>query len=147
MLADTARGQVHALDDGAFDRLGLDLTGAVGVNIDRQRLGHADGIADLQRAAVGQPGSHHVFRQIARSISRRAVNLGRVLARKRTATVGGRAAIGVDNDLAPRQARIAIRPTDHEGAGRVDPPFGFLGDPARGQDLADVGLDNRADCV
>ncbi len=55
-----------------------------------------------------------------------------------------RATIGIDDDLAPGQPGIAVRPADHELAGRVHVPDGFRGDPARGQDLFDIGGDPRA---
>ena len=32
----------------------------------------------------------------------------------------GGAAVGVDDDLAPGQAGVAVRTADHEAAGRVD---------------------------
>ena len=54
-----------------------------------------------------------------------------------------RAAVGVDDDLAPRQPGVAVRPADHELAGRVDVPDRGVGQPALGQHLADVGLAHR----
>jgi hypothetical protein len=121
--------------------------GAMGIGIDRQRLGHADRVAQLDGAALGQAGGHDVLGQVARGIGRRTVHLGRVLAGKRAAAMGGRAAIGVDDDLAPGQARIAIGATDDELAGRVDVPLRLLGDPALGQHLADIGLHHGAHIV
>ena len=100
------------------------------VDIDRERLGDADRIADLDGAVVRQPGGHDVLRHIARGIGGRAVDLGRVLAGERAAAMRGRAAIGVDDDLAAGQACIAVRPADHELAGRVDVEFGFRRNPA-----------------
>src|SRR3546814_18839652 len=55
-----------------------------------------------------------VLRQIARDIGRRAIDLGRILARKRAAAVRGGAAIGIDDDLAPGDAGVAVRPADLE---------------------------------
>ena len=50
-----------------------------------------------------------------------------------------RAAIGVDDDLAPGQPRIPVRAADDEGAGRVDVPLGVGGDEALRQHLLDIG--------
>src|SRR3546814_13190360 len=47
-----------------------------------------------------------VLRQIARDIGRRAIDLGRILTRKRAAAVRGGAAIGIDDDLAPGDAGV-----------------------------------------
>jgi hypothetical protein len=147
MRADAARGQVHDLADGLLDHLLGDFAGAMGVGVDRQRLGHADRIAQLDRAALGEAGGHDVLGEIARRIGGRAVHLGRVLAGKRPAAMGGRTAIGVHDDLAPREARVAIGAADDELAGRVHPPLRVLGDPALGQDLADIGLNHGAHVV
>ena len=57
----------------------------------------------------------------------------------------GRAAIGVDDDLAAGQAAIAVRAADHKGAGGIDVPDGLVVDPFLGQRLADIGLDDLAD--
>src|SRR5690606_24921701 len=102
---------------------------------------HADGVAELDRALVGQTRGDDVLRQIARDIGRGAVHFRRVLAGEGAAAVRGRAAIGVDDDLAPGQAAVAVRPADHELAGRIDVPLGVLVDEAIGQNLADIRLD------
>ena len=93
MRADAARGQAAQLRIGAdrvFDFNFIDRTGAVRVDIDRQRLGNADRIGKLNRAAAGKPGSDDILRQIAGDISGRPVDLGRVLARKRSAAYAAR---------------------------------------------------------
>ena len=114
------------------------------VDIDRQRLGDADRIGKLDRAAIGKTGGHDVLGQIARRVGRRAVDLGRVLAGEGAAAVRGRAAVGVDDDLAAGEAAVAIGTADEELAGRVDVPDRVLADPALGQRLAHVRLDDLA---
>ena len=126
--------------------LGLvDLAGAVGIDVDRQRLGDADGIGQLDRAAVGETRRHHVLGEVARRISGRAVDLGRVLAGERAAAMRRRAAVRVDDDLAAREPAIAVGAADEELARRVDVPDRVLADPALGQRLAHIGLDDLAD--
>src|SRR5439155_14194392 len=49
-----------------------------------------------------------------------AIDLGRVLAAEGAAAVPAAAAVGVDDDLAPRQAAVAVRAALEEAAGRVD---------------------------
>ena len=56
----------------------------------------------------------------------------------------GRTAVGIDDDLAPSQARVAIRSTDHELARGVYPPFSVAGNPAIRQDIADIGFHHGA---
>ncbi len=98
----------------------IDLAGALGVDIDRHRVGNADRVSDLDQATVGETGRHHVLGEIARGIGGRAIDLGRILAGEGAAAVRGVAAVGVDDDLAAGQAAIAVGSADHEVAGRVD---------------------------
>ena len=81
---------------------------------------HADGVAHLDQALAREAGGDDVLRHIARGVGRRAVHLGRVLAGEGAAAVRACAAVGVDDDLAPGQAAVALRAADHEAAGRVD---------------------------
>jgi hypothetical protein len=92
----------------------IDRAGAVRVDIERQRLRHADRIGQLDRAALGEARRDDVLREIAGDVGRRTIDLGRILARKRAAAVRGSAAIGVDDDLAAGEARVAVRPADLE---------------------------------
>src|SRR6202012_1871287 len=105
----------------------------------------ADRIADLDGALPGQTRRHDVLGQVAAEIGRRAVHLGRVLAGEGAAAVRGRAAVGVDNDLAAGQAGVAVRAADLEAAGRVDVPLGLLGDQARREDAFHIGADDLLD--
>ena len=57
----------------------------------------------------------------------------------------GRAAIGVDDDLAPRQAAIAVGAADEKLAGRIDVPDGARRQPAGGQRPLDIGANDARD--
>ena len=106
--ADAARRQLAELLDLAdrgLDAIVADRSGAMRVDVERQRLADTDRISELDRAAPGKTGGDDVLGEIARGISGRAVDLGRVLAREGAAAVRGRAAIGVDDDLAAGDAR------------------------------------------
>jgi hypothetical protein len=80
---------------------------------------------------------------VARHVAGGAVDLGRVLAGEGAAAVAADAAVGVDDDLAPGQAAIALRSADSEAAGRIDVEDRPLVD----QLLRDLGLDDRLDDV
>src|SRR5690606_6946161 len=105
----------HQLDDGVLG----DLVGAEGVDRDRSRLRHADGVGNLDFATLGQAGGNDVLGHVTTGIGCRTVDLGWVLAGEGAATVTGHAAVGVDNDLASGQAAVAHRPADDKLAGRV----------------------------
>ena len=66
------------------------------------------------------PAGDDVLRHVARGVGGRAVDLRRILAGKRAAAVRGRAAVGVDDDLAAGEAGVAVRAADLEAAGRID---------------------------
>ena len=86
----------------------------------RDRVGDADRVGDLDLAAIREAGGDDVLGHVAGRVGGRAVDLGGVLAREGAAAVAGGAAVGVDDDLAAGQAGVAHRAADHELAGRVD---------------------------
>ena len=96
------------------------LAGAEGVHQHADRLGHADGVGQLDLGAIRQARRHDVLGDVAAGVGGGAVDFGRVLAGERAAAVPRRAAVGVDDDLAARDAGIGLRPADDEAAGRVD---------------------------
>src|SRR5690606_39808012 len=93
MGADAARGQAAELvdaEDRLLDPVVSDGAGPVRVDVERKRLRHADRIGELDRAAPGEAGGNDVLGEVAADVGRRAVDLGRVLARERAAAVRGR---------------------------------------------------------
>ena len=128
-LDDAVRAQVEMLADQLLDLVVADLAGAESGDRNRRRLGHANGVADLHFGAVGNAGGHDVLGHVTCRVSRRAVDLGRVLAAERATAVTGPAAVGVDDDLAAGQAAVAHGAADHELAGRVDVELGALVQP------------------
>ena len=62
---------------------------AEGVHPDGDRLGHADGIGQLNLALAGQPGGYDVLGHPAGGVGGGAVHLGGVLAGEAAAAVGG----------------------------------------------------------
>ena len=101
-----------------------DLLGAERLDHDRQRVRHADGVGELDLAAVGETRGDDVLRDPARGVGGRAVDLRAVLAREGAAAVTAHAAVGVDDDLAAGQAGVAHRTADDEAAGRVHVDLG-----------------------
>ena len=118
--ADVGRRQAEQLRQDLLELLFFHLAGAVGVDQNRHRIGDTDRVGDLDRAALGNAGGHHVLGEIARSVGCRAVDLGRVLAGEGAAAVRRVTAVGVDDDLAPGEAAVAVGTADDEIAGRVD---------------------------
>src|SRR5690606_23444735 len=119
-LDNAARTQVKHFPYQLDDHLIRYLAGAEGVDRDRGRVGHANGVAHLDLALVGQAGGDNVLRHITTGVRCGTVHLRRILAGERTAAVTGHTTVGIDNDLATGQATVTHRPADHEVAGRVD---------------------------
>ena len=154
-LAVDGTPQVEALDNafrrqrevGAHQLLQLrriELAGAEGIDQHADRLGYADGVGQLDFAAVGKAGGHDVLGDVARHVGRRAVDLCRILAAEGAAAVTAHAAVGVDDDLAAGQAGVAHGAADHKAAGGVDVVLGVLVEQLRGENglddvLEDVG--------
>ncbi|QTK79822.1 hypothetical protein AT6N2_C2179 [Agrobacterium tumefaciens] len=142
MAANARRRKVHNLADRSLDLIFADLARSVQIDIDRQRLGDADGVRNLDRAAISKAGSNDVLCEVARRIGCGTVDLGRILAGECTATMGGRTTICVDDDLAAGQAGVTVRTTNNELARRVDIPLAIVGDLQVAESLTDIGLDN-----
>ena len=134
-------------------RAGRDALRPEALDRDRDRVRDADRVGDLHLAAVGEACGDDVLRHVARRVGGRAVDLGRVLPGERAAAVAGRAAVRVDDDLAPGEAGVAHRPAGDELPRRVDedevalleaPLVVELARKDRVEDVLDhVGLDER----
>ena len=79
----------------------------------------ADRVRDLKLGAVGETGGDHVLGDVAGGVRGAAVDLRRILAAERAATVTRHPAVGVDDDLPAGQTAVAHRPADHEPARRI----------------------------
>jgi hypothetical protein len=110
-------------------------------NADGDGLGQTDGVGQLDLAAPCQASGDQVLRDPARGIGGAAIDLGGVLAGEAAAPVPSHASVGIHDDLAARESRIAHRPSDHEAAGGVHVEDGVgvdeNGRKGRPQDLID----------
>ena len=107
------------VDEGGDRRL-ADLLGPERLEHDRHRVRDADRVGDLHLAAIREARRDDVLRDPPGRVGGRAIDLRRVLAGERAAAVAGHAAVGVDDDLAARQAAVADRAADDEATRRVD---------------------------
>jgi hypothetical protein len=144
MGANAARREIEELLQDVRELVLVDLAGAGGVDIDRERLRDADRVGELDRAALGEPSGDDVLGEIARGIGGGAVDLGRVLAGEGAAAMRRGAAIGVDDDLAAGQPGIAVGTADDEAPGRIDVEVILVAHPALGQRRKDERADDLA---
>ena len=105
------------------------LAGAVRLDQDGDGVGHANGVSQLDLAALGKTGRDDILGDVAGHIGSAAVDLGRVLPGKGAAAVAGVSAVGIDDDLSPGQARVPRGTADDEAAGWVDIKLGHRVEP------------------
>ena len=146
VAADDTGAEVKRLLDGSEDLAVGDRSGAVGVDVDREGLGDADGVRDLEQAAAGEAGGHDRLGGLAGNVSAGAVDLGGVLSGEGAAAVGAPAAVGVDDDLAAREAGVSVGAADDEAARGVEVVDGAVVEVLGGDDglddvLHEVGVD------
>src|SRR5215213_4331503 len=144
VFANAAGRQRHDFAQRLFKAAFLDLSGLMEIDENGKRLGYADRIRKLDRAALGKLCRNNVLGEITGGISRRAIDFGRIFARKCPSAMGCCSAIGIDDNLAASETGIAIRSADIKFAGGVDMPFRVPGNPAGGQGLTHVRLDDLA---
>src|SRR6266508_1208679 len=119
------------------------ISGAIGGDHHAGRLGHADGVGHLHQAFRGEPCGDHVLGDIARGVSGRTIDLGRVLAGECAAAVRRRAAVGIDDDLAAGEPAVALGPADFEAARRIDEVLDLALDEVFRQHRLDDLFDHR----
>ena len=111
--------QIEVFVDQFFDLFIADLARAEGLDVDTQWLGHADGVGELDFAAVGEAGGDDVFGNPSGCVGTAAVDFGAVFAAEGAATVPAHAAVGVDDNFATGQAGVAHRAADDKATCRV----------------------------
>src|SRR5882724_10244401 len=91
---DTGRGQLEMFAHQFLDLLLVDLSCSKRFDKNRNRVGNADGVSQLNLAFFSKTGRDNVLRDVSRHISCGTVNLRRVFARKRAAAVRSISAVG-----------------------------------------------------
>ena len=99
---------------------------AIGVDHDGDGLRDADGVGQLDLAAVGKSCGDHVLGRVAGHVAGGAVHLGGILAREGAAAVAGISAVGVDDDLAAGETGVPVGAADDEASGRIDEISGII---------------------
>src|SRR5580704_19220664 len=86
-LDDTLRRQREVLPHQSLERRLIDLARTERIDQHADRLSHADRIGKLHLAPIRQPSRDDILRHIARHISRRTVDLRRILAAESSAAM------------------------------------------------------------
>ena len=115
-------------------------SGAVGLDVDGEGVGEADGVGDLDEDSVSEARGDEGLGDVSSVVGSRSVDLGGVLAGEGTTTVGGPTTVGIDDDLSAGETGVSLGATNDEGARGVDDDVSVL-EHLSGADLLDDLLD------
>eukprot|EP00771_Trimastix_marina_P000193 gnl/Trimastix_PCT/120.p1 GENE.gnl/Trimastix_PCT/120~~gnl/Trimastix_PCT/120.p1 ORF type:complete len:1000 (+),score=301.91 gnl/Trimastix_PCT/120:28-3000(+) len=140
LLDNSTRAAVEVVLDDLDHAVVLDVAGAVRVDEDGDGLHDADGVRELDEAALAETRVDEALGDPARHVGPGAVDLGVVLAREASATVRTPATIGIDDDLAASETGVTSRPANDETARRVDEIYCVVIEVLGGDNLLDNTL-------
>ena len=100
--------------------------GAKRLDHDRDWPRLTNGVGNLNLKTIRQSRGDDILGHVAGGIGRGAVDFRGVLPGKRTASVAGHAAVRIDDDLAPGQARVGDWTADLEPPTGIDQDPGFI---------------------
>ena len=83
-------------------------------------LRDTDGVRELDQATADETGVDKRLGDPAGEVGSRAVDLGEVLSRESTTSVGTPSPVGVDDDLTSGKTGISLGSSDDEETGRLD---------------------------
>jgi len=102
------------------------LLGAICLDKQGEWLGNTNSIGELHESTLAEAALDDGLGHLTTDVCSRSVNLGWVLARECTTTVGTPATIGIDDNLSSSQAGISLWSTDDELAAWVDVQMGVV---------------------
>jgi len=142
LLDDVSGAEVEVLLDDVKDLSVALLASSVGVNVDGKGISNTNSIRELDKASPAELGSHKGLGDPAGSISGRAIDLGPVLSREGSSSVGSPTSVGVDDDLSSGDSGISLGSSDHELSRTLDVEDSVLVHVLGGDDgIDDLGLE------
>ena len=119
-LDDDTGSQVKVVLDDLHELVRVLVRCTVGLDEERKRLGHTNGVRQLDKGTASELGSDERLGDPAGEVGSGAVDLGVVLSGESTTTVGSPSAVCVDDDLAASETGVTLGTTDNEEAGGLD---------------------------
>ena len=122
LLDDVARSEVEVFPYNSHDVLisATVFSRSVGVDMDREGIGEADSVRDLEESSVAEASSDQGLGHVAGVVGCGSVDLGRVFTGESTTTVGSPATVGVDDNLTASEAGVSSGTTNVELARGVN---------------------------
>ena len=137
MRSNPSRAEIHNFAKNTFQLRRVHFSGFMQININRKWLRNTNRVRKLNCAFISKVCCDNIFSKIARSISRRTVNLCRVFAGERATAMRGSTTIGIYDYLTTSKTGIPIRPANDKRARWVDVKFIFRAHPAGWQNSFD----------
>jgi len=106
--------------DRALQFFLVHLSGAESINADAYRFGMTDGIGELNFTSVRQAGCDDILRHPASHVSGATIHFRWVFSGKRATAVTSHSAIGITDDFAAGDARVALGTANYEPACWID---------------------------
>src|SRR4030095_1318424 len=125
----------------ALQLLLVHFASAEGIDADTHRFWMANRIGELDFATIRQPGGNHILRDPTPHVSRAAIDLRGIFARKRATAVSAHPAVGIANNLASCDTCVAFRATDDKAARGVNQVSRLLVQPLGGHHFFDEEFD------
>lgn len=120
ILDNDSRTEIEVGADDGYQLVRGLVRGAVGVNKDGKRLSDTDGVRELDKSTAGKFGVDEGLGDPSSDVGSRTVDLGEVLSRESTTSVGSPSTVGVNNDLAASQTSITLGSTNDEETRGLD---------------------------
>lgn len=122
LLDDVTRAEVEVLANNASEELVIlsTLNGAVGVDPDAEWVSQSNSVRNLDTNAMAEFGVYKRFSNKSGEVGSGSIDLGGVLSRVGTTSMGTPTTIRVDDDLSSSETGIGTRASFDERAGRVD---------------------------
>jgi len=92
------------------------LSSAIAVNKDRKGVGDTDGITELDKSALAESSVDKTLGDPTSGIGSRPIDLGGVLSRESTSSMGSPATIGINDDLPSGESSVSVGSTNDEAA-------------------------------
>jgi len=119
-LDNDTRPHIEVLPDDLNELIGRLVAGAVGLDEQTERLSDTNGVRKLDKTAACELSLEQRLGDPAGEVSSGTIDLGVILARESTSTVGTPPTVGVDNDLTSGETSITLRTTNDELARGLD---------------------------
>lgn len=120
LLDDDTGTHVEVLTDDGDELVRGLVRGAVRLDEDRERLGNTNGVGELNEGSASEASVDEGLGDPTGEVGSGAIDLGVVLSRESTTTVGTPSTVGVNDNLAASETSVTLRTTDDEEARRLD---------------------------